>query len=254
MTAPIIVLDETVSTNTEAMTRALRGAATPFWIVAHRQTGGRGRSGRAWVSAPGNLYASLAIALDAEPHRLGEVSLVAGVATAEYLRSCAATAGLDPGLVVLKWPNDILAGPGRDKAGGILVESTLDTGADPKRRLVVIGLGLNLVSTPELGGQTSTSLAKLGLTLETLAAVNGISVLLCKLLADWTRTSDATAVLTRWKACATPSGEVMTVHSGEAKVRGRFVGLDRDGALLLEDPETGGVSRHTFGDVTLEAP
>ena len=41
------------------MQRANLGATGPLWIAAREQTGGRGRSGRQWVSPPGNLYASL---------------------------------------------------------------------------------------------------------------------------------------------------------------------------------------------------
>ena len=54
-----IILEEAGSTNTEAFKRAAAGEAGPLWIMARRQTQGRGRSGRQWTSEPGNLYASL---------------------------------------------------------------------------------------------------------------------------------------------------------------------------------------------------
>ena len=54
-----VILDEVGSTNTEAFERARTGERGPLWIVARRQTQGRGRSGRRWTSVEGNLYASL---------------------------------------------------------------------------------------------------------------------------------------------------------------------------------------------------
>jgi BirA family biotin operon repressor/biotin-[acetyl-CoA-carboxylase] ligase len=57
--APILILDETDSTNAEARRRAEAGEAGPLWIVARRQTAGRGRRGREWTSDGGNLFATL---------------------------------------------------------------------------------------------------------------------------------------------------------------------------------------------------
>ena len=54
------------STNTECLERARKGALSGLWITADRQTGGRGRRGRAWFSEPGNLYSSLLL-IDAAP-------------------------------------------------------------------------------------------------------------------------------------------------------------------------------------------
>ena len=55
-----IAYDTLGSTNAEALARARAGERGPLWITAKRQSAGRGRRGNAWVSAPGNLYATLA--------------------------------------------------------------------------------------------------------------------------------------------------------------------------------------------------
>ena len=47
------------STNAEALARARAGERGPLWIVAAAQTAGRGRRGASWLSAPGNLTATL---------------------------------------------------------------------------------------------------------------------------------------------------------------------------------------------------
>ena len=116
----------------------------PRLLVAEQQTGGRGRQGRSWQSAPGaSLTFSLALPLQVADW--SGLSLAVGVAVAEALDPCAAAPQRDPRSphIALKWPNDLLlvdgAGGGR-KLGGILIE-TLAAGPC---RLAVIGIGLNV--------------------------------------------------------------------------------------------------------------
>ncbi len=52
---PVVAFATLGSTNAEALAHASLGERGPLWIVAARQTAGRGRRGRAWVSKPGNL-------------------------------------------------------------------------------------------------------------------------------------------------------------------------------------------------------
>ncbi len=125
------------STNSELLRRhtARDGAAVLF---AERQTGGRGRQGRHWVSPPScNLYVSIARYFDVDLARLGGLSIVVGVAVAEALRGL----GLDA--IGLKWPNDLVVADGDRlrKLGGVLIES--DGLRDGTVR-AVIGLGLNV--------------------------------------------------------------------------------------------------------------
>jgi BirA family transcriptional regulator, biotin operon repressor / biotin---[acetyl-CoA-carboxylase] ligase len=114
-----LILDSVGSTNREAFALAEAGETGPLWIMARRQTAGRGRADRPWVSVPGNLHASLLIQLDCAPTAMPQLSLVAGVAVVDAIRQ--ATGGGPAGLR-LKWPNDILIGPA--KCAGILVETS----------------------------------------------------------------------------------------------------------------------------------
>src|SRR6266566_2249763 len=54
------------STNAEALNLARQGERGPLWVTADRQSAGRGRRGRAWISPPGNLYASLLLTRPAD--------------------------------------------------------------------------------------------------------------------------------------------------------------------------------------------
>ena len=106
--------DTVGSTNAEALQFARKGERGPLWVTAKRQTAGRGRRGRSWVSEPGNLYASLLLTDPAPPERFPELSFVAALALHD------AIGGRIPGLsnrLVLKWPNDLLID--RNKFAGI---------------------------------------------------------------------------------------------------------------------------------------
>ena len=123
--ARILHLRETGSTNADAMRLALKGEDLPLWVIADRQTAGRGRAGRTWTSPPGNLYASLAFCCEAPIEQAGQLSLIAGISLIDAIRTNTELAP-DAGLR-LKWPNDVLVG--LSKVGGILVESTMARGS-----------------------------------------------------------------------------------------------------------------------------
>ncbi|RZA20703.1 MAG: biotin--[acetyl-CoA-carboxylase] ligase, partial [Lysobacteraceae bacterium] len=106
------------STNSELLRRQAPSAGCDV-LLAERQTGGRGRRGRAWVSPlAAHIYLSLARRFEGGLARLGGLSLVAGIAACEALRE------LGHADVGLKWPNDLVVadGSGLRKLGGLLVE------------------------------------------------------------------------------------------------------------------------------------
>lgn len=238
----LLHLPEIDSTNAEAMRRALAGDDGPLWIMADRQSAGRGRSGRAWESLPGNLFASLLITTSCPVAKAGELSLVAGVAAIDAIRKAALPHAIAD--LRLKWPNDILIGAA--KAGGILIESS----ARGSRLLAVIGIGLNLASAPESVATAATSLARHGLTLSPRDALCVLAEAMSAWLDIWSDGTGFAAVRTAWLERAGPTGEPLSVHTGRGLVEGRFAGLDADGALLVSRAD-GEQLRFTFGDVSL---
>jgi BirA family biotin operon repressor/biotin-[acetyl-CoA-carboxylase] ligase len=111
----------------------------PCLLVAEHQTHGRGRLGRAWLSAPGSSL-TFSLALNLAPADWSGLSLAVGCAIAEALEP-SQSANHAPRLT-LKWPNDIWLD--ERKLGGILIE-TVTAG---EGRMAVIGVGLNIT---ELG-------------------------------------------------------------------------------------------------------
>jgi biotin-[acetyl-CoA-carboxylase] ligase BirA-like protein len=145
------VVEEIGSTNAELMARAT-GEDLPQGAVllAEYQATGRGRLDRVWTSPPrAGITVSILLRPDVPAARRGWLPLLTGVALAEAVR------GVTGVQVSLKWPNDLLAGDGR-KLAGILAETT----TSPTRpAAVVVGVGLNVSTTPDELPDTGTSLA-----------------------------------------------------------------------------------------------
>lgn len=155
--AAVDYVPATGSTNADLIDAARANLPDRTVLIAGEQTAGRGRLARTWVSPPGSgLYLSVLLRPEAVPvARWGTLALVAGVALARVARE---VAGVD---AVLKWPNDLLAGPERAKCGGVLSEVA------PGGRAVVVGMGVNVASLPVdvpagVGGLPATSLADAG--------------------------------------------------------------------------------------------
>ena len=238
-----VILEEAGSTNAEAFKRAGAGEAGPLWIMARRQTQGRGRSGRQWASEPGNLYASLLQRLACPQSVVHQLSLLAGVATVEAI--AAAAGGAVPGLR-LKWPNDVLIGEA--KCAGILPESQM--GAGGSEVVIVIGIGINLASHPEGLGRAATHLAAHGVTAGPEAMLGCLGEAIPRWLGVWDRGAGFPRVRAAWLRHGGSVGESVTVDTGRERIAGTFLDLDDSGALVLEDIE-GRKRKLTFGDVTL---
>jgi BirA family biotin operon repressor/biotin-[acetyl-CoA-carboxylase] ligase len=241
----IIQLSETGSTNADAMRLALAGEPLPLWVTAERQSAGRGRSGRTWVSEAGNLHASLAFAAEAPLHKAGELSLVAGIALLEAIRVISPLAekiGLR-----LKWPNDVLIATA--KAGGILVETT--TARGEPGFLAVLGFGLNIASCPADTGRATASLAQNGIAVSADAVLEALAEQCEVWIGRWQGGRGFAAIRDSWVERAGAIGEPITIQTESGPVTGTYQGLAPSGALLAEV-----AGRHetiTYGDVALIA-
>lgn len=224
--ARVIHYDSIGSTNDEARRRARDGA--PEWTVirARQQTVGRGTRGRSWASPPGNLYASVIIRPDCPTGKAAQLGFVAAVAIGNALRArLPEIAGL-----CFKWPNDVLL-RGR-KLAGILLESETTAGRDPA--FVIVGVGVNLVSSPQEVDFPATSLAEEGLDPPPASALlEEFTTHFRGWLQRW-RIAGFAPVRMAWRAQAASTGDLIRVRLETATLHGRFLDIDHEGALLLE--------------------
>lgn len=240
----VLHMAETVSTNAEAMRLGLQGEASGLWVMAGHQTGGKGRSGRAWASLSGNLQASLLIRLHGPPHRVSQLSLVSGVASHDaILRS----GGLAQGTTLrLKWPNDILIGGA--KTGGILVESCVTVAMHEV--VAVAGFGLNLTAHPEIPGRPATHLNAHGAAITPTEMLAFLATTMQEWLDVWETGLGFQEVRAAWLQRCGPLGGPLTINTGRGQATGAFAGIDAEGALLLID-SNGQTRSFSYGDVSL---
>lgn len=234
---------EVESTNDVARALAEDGAPHGTAVLAERQTAGRGRRGRTWVSPPGeNVYLSLVLRPELPAERAFELTLLAAVALAEALEFC----GVAPGI---KWPNDVELG-GR-KVAGILAE--LSTSPDGLLRHVVLGLGVNvnapLSGLPEEIRARATSLSSaLGRPVSCARVVTAFF----DRFEEWLvlhRSLGFGAVLDTWRARSTTLGtEVRALVEGQV-ISGVAEDVDDTGALLVRD-DAGRLHRIVAGEIS----
>ena len=236
------------STNSELLRRPSPEAGTAV-LLAERQTGGRGRRGRAWTSPlAAHVYLSLSRTFGGGLARLGGLSLVAGIAVAEALRA----SGF--GAIRLKWPNDLVVadatGPLR-KLGGLLVEGGGEH-AGPAR--AVIGLGLNVRMPAAAAATIDQPWCDLtGLSVEGAPVRNAVVTALLIRLLPALEQFDAAGLapfLPRYAALDALAAQPVTVHGAHSEHAGIALGLADDGALRVRLAE-GGERRFHAGEVSV---
>jgi BirA family biotin operon repressor/biotin-[acetyl-CoA-carboxylase] ligase len=234
----ITTVAETGSTNADllAALRAGERVSEGDWLVADRQVAGRGRQGRAWSDGAGNFMGSTIVRRgphDPPPHTL---ALLAGLALYETVAPQLA----DPAALSLKWPNDLLVG--RAKLAGILLEGEGDA--------VVVGIGVNLASAPEVAGRETVALSSLGPAPGRDGFASSLAAAFDRELERW-RSVGIEPLVRRWQLAAHPAGTPLAVHEpGGGEALGRFGGLDATGSLMLR-LEDGTIRTIHAGDVFL---
>ena len=225
------------------------GEATPFVIVAERQSAGRGRRERRWLSdSPRGLW--FTVVIESGKATTPAASLRAGLAAARGIEE---VAGL--GNVQVRWPNDLMI-KGR-KIGGVLCEKV--GGA------LLVGVGVNLNHAPgELAAVDQPATSVLVATGRETPRGDALAAIVGELLTGWTDspsalTSSEISELSARSALAgrklrvdgvvgEPSGSVRSVRDLSA----RALAIASDGALEVVD-DRGAPWRVVAGSIRLEA-
>lgn len=220
------------STNAEALTRARNGERGPLWLVTDKQTAGRGRRQRVWVSPPGNLAATILETTSVPPTVAATLGFAAGLALESALKavsmeSVMRSGGMAQANFLLKWPNDVLAN--RDKLAGILLEAETIDG----RLSVAVGMGTNIVSAPEGTPYPATSLSALGIAANAGDLFMALSESWAELRGIWDDGKNFSEIRRRWLASAAGLGEHVSIQSGTSTVEGIFETIDDAGCMIL---------------------
>ena len=228
--ARVVRLQEVDSTNAEALRRAEDGEKGDLWIVAGRQTGGRGRRGRVWVSEPGNLFVSLLLEQKIAPPLAGQLSFVAALALHQAIGACA------PALesrLALKWPNDVLVG-GRKVSGILLERSSVAGGRSIGDAPLVIGFGVNCVSHPEDLPFPATDLVCEGADVPADGVLDELIAAFQREIAAWDGGAGFGAIRDAWLARAAGVGDEIRVKlPNQAEICGIFDAIDEEGNLIV---------------------
>ena len=198
-------------------------------VATTHQSAGRGRLGRVWQSESGQ---SLALSWRApiaglELSMLPLLSLATGVAIHRWVSEICSPERRED--LALKWPNDLLYQ--QRKLAGILCEGRLITVKREPEQQVVIGIGINLLSAPDLRPKPAylNELCDDELSLEDVRAQLDGLIHQLMVSVELLRARPA-QLLEDWRGCALQVGTPL--KSGLK--RGLYAGINERGALLLD--------------------
>ncbi|BAW30949.1 MAG TPA: biotin--[acetyl-CoA-carboxylase] ligase [Methanothermobacter sp.] len=224
----IYCFDEVDSTNIIAKELAEDDAKEGTIVIAKTQTRGRGRRGKKWISPRGGIWMSIILRPDIPPAEAPHLTLITGVAVAKTLKR---EFGLDVGI---KWPNDILIG--EKKVCGILTEAHARFNTI---EYIVVGIGIDtnvdVDLFPEEFREGATSLKReLGRDVDSIDLIGKLLVEFEKVYDDF-RDGRFPEILNEWRRFSRTIGSYVEIRKqlGEV-VRGEAVGVNNEGALILE--------------------
>ncbi len=246
------IWDEIVSTNDRAIELALNGAEEGTLVLARKQTAGRGRQGRTWVSPrDAGIFMSFIFRPKLEAQMLPLFSFVAAVAAATAIENVTGTK------IGLKWVNDLVYGG--KKLGGILAEmpgsqrsvarpssaeaneASLRDGAQSPHWLLppalILGMGMNLsLEGIELPAELQGKVESLDNICGGKVDANQIVAELCNSLEEQynhLRHSTPELVIDEWKKYSHTLGKRIRASVGNEELEGTASDITPSGALVL---------------------
>jgi len=236
--------DSVVSTQNQAMKMASEQASHGTLIVAEKQTSGKGRLGRKWISPKGGIWLSIIL------HPKFDISVITLFPIASAL---ALSNAIEKTLNVkseLKWPNDITING--KKVAGMLVDASIESN---KIENMILGVGINynvevkqiekmLKTTPNFYGVASLSehskiIKPISLVQSFLLELEEIYTIL--------NNGDTKKIIRDWTKKSSTIGKDIEVDTENGKIKGKALKIDDDGALVISTNKKN--KRITSGDV-----
>ena len=224
----IYIFNEVRSTNTVARFLSLNGAEQGTVVISEKQTGAKGRSGKAWASPLGGIWLSIILNPNVDHSKLPMITLATGVAVAKALERIGVE---NP---EIKWPNDIMING--KKVSGVLTEAIASFNTIEN---VIVGIGIdgnmNIEDFPEeLQEGTTTLKEELGSKIDEhelieilLEEFEKISILF------WEEKFEE--ILKEWRKRSYSIGKIVEVREPFKNYYDAYVlGIGKEGALVVE--------------------
>jgi BirA family transcriptional regulator, biotin operon repressor / biotin---[acetyl-CoA-carboxylase] ligase len=236
---------EVGSTNTVLRRLAETGAPDGTVVLAEMQTMGRGRLGKPWFSPPGlNLYASVLFRPMIPPTMVPVFAFIASLALTDAIWAERVPASI-------KWPNDVLV-EGRKVAGTLAAYAS----AGDVVEYVILGIGVNLNVDRATLVTALGPVSALATSLREAAGRridrNAFAAAFLNMLEKWDneyRTRGGDVVLAAWRDRDALAGHLVEIRGGDP-CRGRAIGVNRDGRLVVEEP-TGARREILTGEIVI---
>jgi BirA family biotin operon repressor/biotin-[acetyl-CoA-carboxylase] ligase len=216
-------------------------------VIAKKQSAGRGRMGRKWVSPLGGLWMSIILQSWLTPRRIPIIQFISALAVAD---SISTLTGLE---CTNKWPNDLLV-RGK-KICGIIVDVDFE-GNNANQAIIGIGLNANFSADniDDLENQIRVSRVttlrdELGYDID----LNNLTKLILERLEYYyslLKEDKIKVIVDIWKKRSDLFGRVVTVEDGKDIFHGLAMGVDDNGVLEIKLSD-GSVREVLFGDVSL---
>lgn len=239
----IVVLDETDSTNIAAKELAASGAPHGSVVIADRQTAGRGRLSRSFVSPPGKgLYMSVVIRPEINMKSVPMITSAIAVAAALAVEKLCGSE------VQIKWVNDLYMN--EKKICGILTEASLDLEIK-SLDYAVVGIGINVRSMKEefdeeLSLHATSVEDETGIVLDR----NALCAEVLNNLDIWLGKIEDRSFIIEYRRREYLTGKRITAEYGGKTITGTAVGVDRNANLMVELPN-GEIVSLNAGEATL---
>ncbi|MCG3780479.1 MAG: biotin--[acetyl-CoA-carboxylase] ligase [Candidatus Nitrosopumilus limneticus] len=203
-------------------------------IIAEKQTGGRGRSGRKWISPKGGIWFSLILHPKFDISNTTLFPIASSLALSYAIEK---TCKISP---ELKWPNDLTI-KGK-KLAGMLVDASFESN---KIENLVLGVGINfeinskeiekiLKKTPNFYGVTSLSEQKN--KIKPIKLIQSFLLELEKIYEDLNR-NQTNKIIVEWTKRSSTIGKKIEIDTEQGKVKGEAVKIDDDGGLIVKDKD-----------------
>jgi len=241
----IYYFDTIDSTQNFAVELGSRPQENGSLVIAHKQTHGRGRLSRKWVSPSGGIWFSLVLHPEVE---ISAATLFPVVSSLALAISIEKVLKIKP---ELKWPNDLTLGG--KKVAGILVDASIESG---KIDYMVVGVGINFKINPQQvekavkGTENYYGIGTLVKKNDKTSPVKLVQTFLYELekLYEMILRGNSEYLIKEWTKRSSSIGKAVTVLSPTGMIRGKAIRVDKDGALVVSNK--GKSQRILVGDVT----